>query len=120
MVVVNTSPTAAILATRKKKGGDRGTMTHRHIGCRIVNLQLIAGANIAKAVDEHMKEEGFWNKCVNHALDKGVRDAMKALDEFDEEAAANRSVAPGVRSEIEQTRLAVSRVSIRGLRTYVI
>lgn len=40
---------------------------------------ITVGSNIAKAVDYHMKEQGFWCKCVNHALDKGVRDAMNSL-----------------------------------------
>ncbi len=44
-----------------------------------------------------MKEQGFWNKCVNHALDKGVRDAMQAFDDFDEDAQQNVALGPTLR-----------------------
>lgn len=40
---------------------------------------LCTAANISKAVDNDMKDVAFWSKCVNHALERGVKDAIEEV-----------------------------------------
>lgn len=52
---------------------------------------LRAAANISKAVDNDMKDVAFWSKCVNHALERGVKDALEDILKYEEDLLDARS-----------------------------